>query len=114
MHDPTTDGAIHSSNWCGDQYNGQMDPIEIKVSKKADCAVTLANLVNKQSLVGRCQYGISLEGEEMGSDKTMITGRKSQWPFYIQLASDGKWSDKVSYMLTFLRADFIIYIRPDL
>lgn len=27
LHDPTRDGALHAYNICGDQYNGQMDPI---------------------------------------------------------------------------------------
>ncbi len=114
MHDPTTDGAIHSHNWCGDQYNKQFDPIAIACTNHSDSMNTLMQFVNKQSLVGRSQYGISLEGEELGTDRTMITGRKSQYPFYIQLASSGKWSEKTSYMLTYLRADFIVYIRPDL
>jgi len=27
MHDPVRDGSHHAYNTCGDQYNGQMDPI---------------------------------------------------------------------------------------
>ena len=68
----------------------------------------------RKSLPGRCQYGISLEGEELGTDKTMITGKKSQYPFYLQIKSNGKALDRTSYMYIFLRADFIVYIRPDL
>ena len=75
---------------------------------------TLIKMLNKQGNVGRCQYGVSLEGEELGTDKTMITGRKSQYPFIIQLSSSGKVQPSTSYMYTFLRADFIVYIRPDL
>lgn len=64
--------------------------------------------------MGRCQYGISLEGEELGQDKQMVTGRKTEYPFLIEMVSNGKTSAADSYMYTFLRADFIIYIRPDL
>ena len=71
-------------------------------------------IINKQANVGRSQYGISLEGEELGTDRTMITGRKSQYPFQLQLWSTGKFSKATSYMLTFLRTDYIVYIRPDL
>ena len=64
--------------------------------------------------MGRCQYGISLEGEDLGTDKTMVTGRKSQYPFLLYMKSDNKLSHRTSYMNVFLRADFIVYIRPDL
>jgi hypothetical protein len=77
-------------------------------------AQTLVQIMNKQSNVGRAQYAICLEGEELGSDRTMITGRKSQYPFQLQLWSSGKFSPRTSVMLTFLRADFIVFIRPDL
>jgi hypothetical protein len=77
-------------------------------------SATAIQIINKQANVGRCQYGISLEGEELGSDRTMITGRKSQYPFQLQMWSSGKFSPHPSYMLTYLRADYIVYIRPDL
>lgn len=32
---------------------------------------------------GRCQYSISLEGEELGADKMIISGKKAQLPFDI-------------------------------
>ena len=44
----------------------------------------------------------------------MITGRKSQYPFQLQMSATPKFSAHTSYMFTFLRADFIVYIRPDL
>lgn len=83
MHDPRTDGAIHAWNWCGDEYAGQFDPIDLYWRNTSEVSYTLANICNKQGLVGRCQYGISLEGEELGTDRTMITGRKSQYPFLL-------------------------------
>ena len=117
LHDPTTDGAICAWNYCGDEYGCQMDALGI-VSDQAGVDDTniiwMTKMINRQGLVGRCQYGISLEGEELGTDKTMITGRKSQYPFLLQLTSDRKHTVHTSYMYTFLRADFIIYIRPDL
>ena len=43
----------------------------------------------------------------------MITGRKVEYPFVVEFGGT-KSSRADSYMFTFLRADFIIYIRPDL
>lgn len=91
MHDPTRDSALHASNMCGDGYDGQYDPLfrefdvlltakkeeGINFSSAAESHFALMQIINKQANVGRCQYGISLEGEELGSDRTMITGRKS-------------------------------------
>lgn len=77
LHDPKTDGAVCTYNFCGDEYNGQMDPILLNFTSDDDSSRSLMRMVNKQSLVGRCQYGVSLEGEELGQDQTMITGRKS-------------------------------------
>lgn len=45
----------------------------------------------QQFMVGRCQYAISLEGEELGSDNTLITGRKGMIPFDINM--DGVKTD---------------------
>ena len=141
MHDPARDGSHHAYNTCGDEYVGQFDPLYDYLSKKDAYTTTedayvwtlgikpterfnvrngqhtiasMLQIANKQANVGRCQYGISLEGEELGADKTMITGRKSQYPFQLQLFSTNKVSTRPSYMFPFLRADFIIFIRPDL
>lgn len=43
----------------------------------------------------------------------MITGRKTEYPFIVNFTGT-KSSPADSFMFTFLRADFIIYIRPDL
>jgi hypothetical protein len=92
-----------------------LPPVEgISVMTELESQFTALQIMNKQANVGRCQYGISLEGEELGSDRTMITGRKSQYPFALQMWTKGKFTAHPSYMITFLRADFIVYIRPDL
>ncbi len=93
MHDPARDGSHHAYNTCGDEYCGQFDPyyvynkalftlssppVEgIAWGSSNEASWTRMSIANKQGLVGRTQYGISLEGEELGSDRTMITGRKS-------------------------------------
>ena len=63
--------------------------------------------------LGTCQYAISLEGDELGTNKNIISGKKSVMPFDINLSAK-KSEAHVSYMMCFLRADFIIYVRPDL
>jgi hypothetical protein len=85
MHDPTTDGAICAYNYCGDEYGCQMDPISTSCTSAGEAATFVTAVFNKQGLVGRNQFGISLEGEELGTDRTMITGRKSQYPFLLQM-----------------------------
>jgi hypothetical protein len=70
-------------------------------------------VINLQSEYGRAQYAVSFEGEELGSDKTLITGRKAMMPFDINI-SGTKVDSQPSYMLTFVRADFVLYVRPDL
>lgn len=99
MHDPTTDGAISAFN-----YN--LDNALVKPD-------TAFDLIEQQLSIGRCQYGLSLEGEELGQNKSIITGKKSVMPFDINLAGT-KSADPTSYMFCFLQADFIIYVRPDL
>lgn len=63
--------------------------------------------------MGRTQYGISLEGEELGKDKTTITGRKGMTPFDINMVGS-KPLHSPSYTVPFVRADMIVYVRPDL
>jgi hypothetical protein len=60
-----------------------------------------------------CQYAVSFEGDELGMNKSIISGKKSVMPFDINMAAT-KSQNVVSYMMCFLRADFIIYVRPDL
>ena len=38
-----------------------------------------------QVCTGRAQYAITLEGEELGHDKSLITGRASEIPFTIDV-----------------------------
>jgi len=77
-------------------------------------------------LVGRAQFGFSLEGEELGQDKSIITGRKGSLPFDINFQGTSRYSGKYftedninrsqiySFMNTFLLLDMIVYVRPDL
>jgi hypothetical protein len=54
-----------------------------------------------------------LEGENLGMDKTIVTGRKANLPFDINYTGL-KTSATTSYMMTFVKCDFVLYIRPDL
>lgn len=52
-------------------------------------------------------------GEEIGQNKSIVSGKKTVMPF--DLNFDGvKHTNAPSIMLCFLRADFIVYVRPDL
>ena len=55
-----------------------------------------------------------MEGEELGMDKTIITGRRGLIPFDINMDSSGKSSELTSYQFMFVRQDNVVYIRPDL
>jgi hypothetical protein len=99
MHDPISDAALNSFN-----YN--VDHVLTKPK-------TLDEWAKQSMTVGTCQYAISLEGDELGTNKTMIGGKKSVMPFDINLSAY-KSCEPTSYMMCFLRADFIIYVRPDL
>ena len=55
-----------------------------------------------------------MEGEELGQDKTIITGRKGLIPFDINFYPSRKSAAVDSYQLTFVRADYVLYVRPDL
>lgn len=70
-------------------------------------------MMAKQGNVGRTQYGINLEGEELGTDKSLITGRAAQTPFDLQLQGT-KSEGYSSYCNVWLRHDYIVSIRPDL
>jgi hypothetical protein len=64
-------------------------------------------------LVGRTQYGINLEGEELGEDKTLISVRSAKTPFDIWLSGE-KAELYGSYSNVFIRYDYIVQVRPDL
>lgn len=78
-------------------------------------------------------------GEELGSESGIITGKKAEMPFDVNLTSTGLIAGRNyvgpgvvaatglpilsaatpetvrnSYMMTFVRADFVVYVRPDL
>lgn len=99
MHDPLSDSAINAFNY----------QIDAPVAKPE----TLKEWIKAQHHVGRCQYALTLEGEELGQQKTIITGKKSVMPFDLNV--DGfKSQEKLSSMYLYLKADFICYVRPDL
>jgi len=54
-----------------------------------------------------------LVGEEIGQNKSIISGKKTVIPFDLNIDAV-KSTESASIMLCFLRADFIIYVRPDL
>lgn len=100
MHDPLSDSAIN-------KFNYQLDFIN-------STGVNVSSFLKSQYSVGRCQYGITLEGEELGNQKHIVTGKRSVMPFDLNWTGIKRVQDSLSYMMLYLRADFIIYVRPDL
>lgn len=49
----------------------------------------------------------------MGTEKTTITGKRGLIPFDINITGT-KSLGATSYMFIFVRADYILYVRPDL
>lgn len=78
MHDPTMDCAITGFNYSVDYRINQWESLDFQ------------SLLFQQAQLGRCQYAISMEGEELGQDKTIITGRKGLIPFDINFGSSTK------------------------
>ena len=78
MHDPLSDGAINLFN-----YN--IDHCYLKATGPAGAAVfkpaNLSDFILSQHYLGRCQYGLSLVGEELGQNKTIVSGKKTVLPF---------------------------------
>lgn len=65
------------------------------------------------ALAGRCQYAISLEGINMGTDNSLLCGKRGMVPF--DIITEGEKTDDVPSMtFVFAKCDFIVYIRPDL
>lgn len=108
MHDPNTDGAITPVSFTRDSLLPNAPAVDLSSLAKLRAA-----MVVQQMGIPRCQYGISLEGEELGQDKTTITGRKGMMPFDIN-ANGIKTLGNVSYVLPFVRSDMVVYVRPDL
>lgn len=102
MHDTATDGAIDMHSYCIDDAYPIHGP-----------GGTLRSLVEYNARLGRCQYGVSFEGEEIGTDKTIIAGRKGLIPFDLNVTGY-KSGTSPSALLLFVRADYILYVRPDL
>ena len=100
MHDPNTDGAISPFSFC---YDGRLYyPIDFY------------DMIMQQAQLGRCQYGISLQGEELGQDQTIISGKKGLIPFDINTQGATKTMSITSFQYIFIKADYIVYVRPDL
>lgn len=57
---------------------------------------------------------ISLEGINLGSDNSLLCGKRGMVPFDMMITSDGKSDMDASTTLVFAKCDFIVYIRPDL
>lgn len=65
------------------------------------------------ALTGRCQFAISLEGINLGTDNSMLCGKRGMIPFDIMAVGD-KSDSAQSMTLVFAKCDFIVYVRPDL
>jgi len=50
----------------------------------------------------------------MGTDKHVISGRKAMIPFDINYSGSKASPNTPSYMMTFVRSDAVLYVRPDL
>jgi len=62
---------------------------------------------------GRCQIAFSLEGINLGTDNSLLCGKRGMVPFDIMVT--GYKNDTAQSMsLVFAKCDFIVYIRPDL
>lgn len=109
MHDPLTDGAITLFNYNIDE--AYVTDANTNVPKYKP--TSMSEFLLSQMVVGRCQYGLSLVGEELGQNKTIVSGKKTVLPFDLNFTG-AKTIDLPSVMLCYLRADFIIYVRPDL
>ena len=102
MHDPTTDSAITATNY------------QKFVTIKYDSIGSLQDMYIRQSNLGRFQWGISFEGEELGKMKENISGRRGLIPFDANFRGRG-FAKVGSYEAhVFARCDFFCYIRPDL
>lgn len=55
-----------------------------------------------------------MEGEELGQEKQLISGRKGLIPFDINTEMATKSVSRISYQFTYAKCDFLIYVRPDL
>jgi len=103
MHDPSTDSALACHTY---QKSHQTDYGKF---------TSLQQLYLRQGSLGRFQWGISFEGEELGRDKDTIAGRRGLMPFDVNFGSN-QFQDKTSYYEShiFARADYFLYVRPDL
>lgn len=104
MHDPALDGAISCFNFCVDEpyiYDYDKATGIIDRSKAIIKPANVYDMVRQQLQVGRCQYGLSLIGEELGQNKTIVSGKKTVLPF--DLNFDGHKSiPEPSMMLCYL------------
>jgi len=103
MHDPNTDSALACHTY---QKTIQTDYANL---------TSVQQLYLRQSNLGRFQWGISFEGEELGRDKDTIAGRRGLMPFDVVFTAD-TFQDPTAFYEShiFARADYFLYVRPDL
>lgn len=65
------------------------------------------------ALTGRFQLAMSLEGIQLGSDNSLLCGKRGMIPFDVMVVGE-KTDKEQSMTLVFAKCDFIVYIRPDL
>jgi hypothetical protein len=54
-----------------------------------------------------------MEGEELGQDKTIVSGRKGLIPFDINMSGKKNYN-LTSFQYIYVKADYVVYVRPDL
>lgn len=122
LHDMDLSTLINDNNWGCDILGIQGSPIyTIYDLMKTPTAGVLNNQSDrilietwlKQATVGRTQYSMSLEGEELGETKSLISGKQAQTPFDM-LISATKTQTRMSYINIFIKYDFVLRIEQDL
>ncbi len=103
MHNPALDSAITCSNY---QKTHTSSYRNFK---------NLQELYVRQSNLGRFQWGISFQGEELGKDNDTISGRRGLIPFDVNFTANQFEEPSVYYEAhIFARIDYFLYVRPDL
>ena len=125
MNLPSADGQhsqilIETYKAWNKMHNPALDSALTRASYQKTMSTSYRNFRNlqelyiRQSNLGRFQWGISFEGEEIGKDKDTISGRRGLIPF--DAMTVGKFQeDAVAYEShIFARVDYFLYVRPDL
>lgn len=102
MHNPALDSALTSPSY------------------QKTMATSYRNFRNLQELyirqgnLGRFQWGISFEGEEIGKDKDTISGKRGLIPFDAMVKGKFEEIGVAFESHIFARVDYFLYVRPDL